>query len=91
MCLLHCQKLTFHIKDLIYLMSIIGVKHQKNSKDTWVKPVVENNQIALNAIKKGLLPDFNGMTAKDAVFLIESLDCSSNKRIWASELSINCC
>ena len=62
-------------KDLIYLMSRLGVKHQKNNKDIWVKPVVENNQIALNEmrLKKGLLPDFNGMTAKDAVFLIESL------------------
>ena len=62
-------------KDLTYLMSTLGVKHQKNTKDIWVKPVVKNNQISLNEmrLKKGFLPDFNGMTAKDAVFLIESL------------------
>ena len=56
-------------------MNRLGVKHQKNAKDIWVKPFVENNKIALNEmrLKKGLLPDFNGMTAKDAVFLIESL------------------
>ena len=64
-------------KDLKEVLSTIGVKHlDGNANATWAKLNTANNKavISSNVVSKKQMPDVQGMSIKDAVYLLENMD-----------------
>ena len=62
-------------KDLVYLLNNFNVNKKQISNSDWLYSSNQNSKVVLreNQIKSGLVPNVKGMSAKDAVYLIESL------------------
>lgn len=62
-------------KDLVYLLNNFNVNKKQISNSDWLYSSKQNSKVVLreNQIKSGLVPNVKGMSAKDAVYLIESL------------------
>lgn len=65
--------------DLIAVFQSLGVRFNENNSGDWVRGVHENNVIRLDAMnpKGDVVPDVRGMSAKDAVQLIERTGMSA--------------
>lgn len=64
-------------KDVQQVLQTVGVKHKDGSANaTWAKLNAVNNQVVVrsNPITKKVMPDVQGMTVKDAVYLLENMD-----------------
>ena len=61
-------------QDLIYLFNKFKIKYSKNTQKDWLLAKKNKKQIELSdmSLSKDLIPDVRGMSAKDAVYLIES-------------------
>ena len=61
-------------KDLTYLLKQLNVRYQLNSSSEWVQGDTTNQrlQVQHKAIVAQKVPNVNGMSAKDAVYLLES-------------------
>jgi len=61
-------------KDLTYLLKQLNVHYQLNSSSEWVQGDTTNQrlQVQHKAIVAQKVPNVNGMSAKDAVYLLES-------------------
>lgn len=59
--------------DLIAVFQSLGVSFDENESGDWVQGVQEKNTLQLQTIKSGtgLVPNVHGMSAKDAVQLVE--------------------
>lgn len=60
--------------DLLTALNFIGVKSDiSETSSIWVNTKKENNRIAINPISmnKNLLPDFTGMGARDAIYILD--------------------
>jgi cell division protein FtsI (penicillin-binding protein 3) len=60
--------------DFINTLDFLGVKYAINDDEEWLKPVVDSTKVVLKkkAITKNTVPDLTGLSAKDAVYIIES-------------------
>jgi cell division protein FtsI (penicillin-binding protein 3) len=61
-------------KDLTYLLKQLNVRYQQNSASEWVQSDTSDQrlQIQRKAILDKKVPNVSGMSAKDAVYLLES-------------------
>jgi cell division protein FtsI (penicillin-binding protein 3) len=64
---------TGHKRDITYVLNHLGIAYQLNSGNNWVKSDTIRGKILLDKkeFKKDLVPSVIGMTARDAVFLLE--------------------
>jgi cell division protein FtsI (penicillin-binding protein 3) len=62
-------------KDIAKVLSALGYSFQSNAKGDWISEVTPIKKIHLldKKIDANSMPDVTGMTAKDAVFLLESM------------------
>jgi len=62
-------------KDITKVLSTLGYKFHSSVKGDWVSEVTPSKKINLidNKMNKDSMPDVTGMTAKDAVYLLESM------------------
>jgi cell division protein FtsI (penicillin-binding protein 3) len=62
-------------RDITQVLSALGYSFQSNAKGDWVSEVTPIKKIHLldNKVDANSMPDVTGMTAKDAVFLLESM------------------
>jgi cell division protein FtsI (penicillin-binding protein 3) len=62
-----------YYRDVTQVLKHLGVRFQLNTSAKWVQADSLNNSIHLNAvqIRKSGVPNVKGMTAKDAVYLLE--------------------
>jgi cell division protein FtsI (penicillin-binding protein 3) len=60
--------------DFINAFDFLGLKYAISEDDEWLKPVADSSQVVLKrkAIGKNTVPDLTGLSAKDAVYIIES-------------------
>lgn len=60
--------------DFINAFDFLGLKYAISEDDEWLKPVTDSSQVVLKrkAIGKNTVPDLTGLSAKDAVYIIES-------------------
>jgi cell division protein FtsI (penicillin-binding protein 3) len=60
--------------DFINAFDFLGVKYAITDDEEWLKPVADSTKIVLKkkAISKNTVPDLTGLSAKDAVYIIES-------------------
>jgi cell division protein FtsI (penicillin-binding protein 3) len=60
--------------DFITAFDFLGVKYAITEDDEWLKPVVDSTKVILKRkeLGKNTVPDLIGLTAKDAVYIIES-------------------
>ena len=77
------QNITPHLnngyrKDLVYLLNNFNLNKKQVSNSDWLFASNQNNKVLLreNRIKSDEVPNVKGMSAKDAVYLIESLGMS---------------
>jgi cell division protein FtsI (penicillin-binding protein 3) len=64
-------------KDVQQVLQTVGIKHKDGSSNaTWTKLNTMNNQVVVrsNPVSKKVMPDVQGMTVKDAVYLLENMD-----------------
>jgi cell division protein FtsI (penicillin-binding protein 3) len=61
-------------KDLTYLLKQLNVRYQQNAASEWVQSDTTDQrlQIQRKAILDKKVPNVSGMSAKDAVYLLES-------------------
>lgn len=61
-------------EELAMLTSELGIKTAGESEEEWVKAARNGNTVQLNrnAVAKERVPDVNGMTLRDALFLLET-------------------
>jgi cell division protein FtsI (penicillin-binding protein 3) len=62
-----------YYKDVTQVLKHLGVRFQLNTSAKWVEADSLNHSIHLNAVqlRKSGVPNVKGMTAKDAVYLLE--------------------
>ena len=81
-----------YYQDVTQVLKQLGIRYQLNSSSTWLMADSLNHSIHLNGIvtKKGEVPSVKGMTAKDAVFLLESngLSVALKGKGWVVKQSI---
>jgi cell division protein FtsI (penicillin-binding protein 3) len=60
--------------DFINAFDFLGVKYAITDDEEWLKPVADSTKIVLKKknISKNTVPDLLGLSAKDAVYIIES-------------------
>ena len=65
---------TAYFKDVTDVLKSFNLRYQKNHESEWLQADTLKGSIHLNRkkINKKLVPDVVGMTAKDAVYLLES-------------------
>lgn len=64
-------------KDVQQVLQTVGIKHKDGSANaTWTKLNALNNQVLIrsNPVSKKVMPDVQGMSVKDAVYLLENMD-----------------
>ncbi len=61
--------------DLLNIYKILNIPYKKSTDSEWAKTDSKGKKIVLNNlfIPKNKVPDVRGMTAKDAVFILESI------------------
>ena len=61
-------------RDITAALKLLGVNQQLNYEGEWLFPDTLNGKVMLDkkTISKNLVPSVTGMTAKDAVFILES-------------------
>jgi len=61
-------------RDITAALKLLGVNQQLNYEGEWLFPDTLNGKVMLDkkTISKNLVPNVTGMTAKDAVFILES-------------------
>ena len=64
-----------HRNDLIKSLKSLGIVFKLNFDSDWLVADTLNKKVNLNQLKiaKGLVPNVIGMTAKDAVYLLENV------------------
>jgi cell division protein FtsI (penicillin-binding protein 3) len=64
-----------HRNDLIKSLKVLGIVFKLNFDSDWLVADTLNKKVNLNQLKiaKGLVPNVIGMTAKDAVYLLENV------------------
>ncbi len=69
-----------NLHDLLIVMNKLHIQYTNNVHDEWVNIATDKNEIAFSrrSFKKGQVPDVLGMSARDAVYLIESNGMSVN-------------
>ena len=65
---------TGYYEDITLALKKLGIRYQLNSSSKWLMANSLKQSIHLNAlhVSKGKVPNVKGMTAKDAVYLLES-------------------
>lgn len=65
--------------DLVMVLNKFNVPYFKSTDSEWVSTVASGNKVELKKkeIKKGIVPNVTGMTAKDAIYIIESIGMSA--------------
>lgn len=60
-------------EELTMLCNELGVSNHSTTEDEWIKAVKNGNAVVWrkNPIIKGLVPDVQGMTMRDAIYLLE--------------------
>lgn len=60
--------------DLLRIYGDLGIKYAIREEDEWIVPTRDSTKIILNKrkINKNSIPDLTGLSAKDAVYIIES-------------------
>jgi cell division protein FtsI (penicillin-binding protein 3) len=60
--------------DFINAFDFLGLKYAISEDDEWLKPVADSTKVVLKrkAIGKNTVPDLTGLSAKDAIYIIES-------------------
>jgi cell division protein FtsI (penicillin-binding protein 3) len=61
--------------DLVMVLNKLNVPYSKHTDSEWVSTVASGQKVELKKkeIKKGVVPNVIGMTAKDAIYIIESV------------------
>ncbi len=59
--------------ELTMLCNELGVSNHTNTEEEWIKAVRNGNSVSWrkNPVIKGLVPDVQGMTLRDAIYLLE--------------------
>ncbi len=80
-------------EELTMLCNELGVSNHSSTEDEWIKAVKNGNSVVWrkNPIIKGLVPDVQGMTLRDAIYLLEKsgLHVSVTGRGRVSEQSLS--
>lgn len=80
-------------EELTMLCNELGVSNHSSTEEEWIKAVKNGNSVVWrkNQIIKGLVPDVEGMTLRDAIYLLEKngLRVSVNGRGRVTEQSIS--
>lgn len=60
-------------KDLTYILKQLNITHQLDTESEWVQADTTENRLQIHQKKilKGLVPNVLGMSAKDAIYLLE--------------------
>ncbi len=80
-------------EDLTMLCNELGVSNHSTTEDEWIKAVKSGNSVTWrkNPMIKGLVPDVEGMTLRDAIYLLESsglrVSVQGNGRVAEQSLS----
>lgn len=79
--------------ELTMLCNELGISNHSTTEEEWIKAVKNGNSVVWrkNPVIKGLVPDVQGMTLRDAIYLLEKsgLRVSVNGRGRVSEQSIS--
>jgi len=79
--------------ELTMLCNELGISNHSTTEEEWIKAVKNGNSVVWrkNPVIKGLVPDVQGMTLRDAVYLLEKsgLRVSVNGRGRVSEQSLS--
>jgi len=64
-----------NLYDLIMVMNQLNIPYYKSTDSEWVNTFSNNAKVQFSKreIKKGVVPNVKGMTAKDAIYIIESI------------------
>jgi cell division protein FtsI (penicillin-binding protein 3) len=78
-----------YYKNITDVLKQLGVRFQLNTGAKWITADSLNRSIHLNqvTIQKGKVPNVKGMTAKDAVFLLESVGLSVSLKGYGKVVS----
>jgi cell division protein FtsI (penicillin-binding protein 3) len=59
--------------ELTMLCNELGISNHSNTEEEWIKAVKNGNSVnwRKNVVVKDLVPDVNGMTLRDAIYLLE--------------------
>lgn len=79
--------------ELTMLCNELGISNHSTTEEEWIKAVKNGNSVVWrkNPVIKGLVPDVQGMTLRDAIYLLEKsgLRVSVNGRGRVSEQSLS--
>lgn len=60
-------------EELTMLCNVLGISNHSSSEEDWVRSAINGNSISWkkNTIGQGIVPDVQGMTFRDAIYLLE--------------------